>query len=106
VAPRVLNLLLVGWMFASAVLWRHGPVEQGNVVVCATLVALFELAAVEQPLAGLLTAAVAAWLVISAFTLSHARPWTELNDLLVGVALLAGSIWATEHRRHRHLQHG
>jgi hypothetical protein len=78
--PRLINALLGLWLFFSAFLWPHTPVERTNAWVVGML-------AVTAALVGLSGRTLGGWLVVSAILLPRFTAATFWNHLLVGVAL-------------------
>lgn len=85
---RFLNALLGLWLFFSAFLWPHTPVERTNAWVVGMLAVTAALVGLSGRKVGrLVNGALGGWLVISAIMLPRLTPATFWNHLAVGAAL-------------------
>ncbi len=91
-SPRIVNLVLGVWLFATAFLWPHTPPQMTNAWLCGALIALFSLVASVSPNLRYFNTAVALWLFISAFALHNGNAATFWNNLLVSIAVFFVSI--------------
>ncbi|MCL2449130.1 MAG: hypothetical protein FWD17_09295, partial [Polyangiaceae bacterium] len=60
--PRVINIGLGTWLFVSAFIWPHLPVEQMNTAVVGALCVFIAVAGTVIPWARYLNGALAVWL--------------------------------------------
>lgn len=93
---RTLNIILGAWLFVSAFLWTHTPVDRVScwavglgVIVCAT-------AAISVPAVRWVNSALAVWLFVSAFALPHVHAGTRWNEVIVALFVFFLVIVPTE----------
>jgi hypothetical protein len=92
-APRILNVILGGWLLVSAFAWPHAQAQRTNTWVVGLISVLFALAAMTLPRARYFNTALAVWLVIStAAVLPFRTPGTTLNNTLVAIAIFVLSL--------------
>jgi hypothetical protein len=85
---RTAGLLLGGWLFISAFLWRHAPAETLNVALVGALTVGLSLTGRGSPgiPARAVMTALAVWLFASTFLLTM-TVGTFVNNLLVSTLL-------------------
>lgn len=93
---RTLNLILGAWLFVSAFLWTHTPLDRVSCWTVGVGVIVFATAAMSVPAARWANTALAVWLFISAFALPHVHAGTRWNEVLVALAVFFLSIVPTE----------
>jgi hypothetical protein len=95
-AARTLNLILGAWMFLSAFLWTHSPVDRVNDWTIGLAIVVFAVIAMTSPAVRWVNMLLAAWLFVAAFVLPHAHAGTRWNEALVGLVVFFVSIVPTE----------
>jgi hypothetical protein len=93
---RTLNFILGAWLFASAFLWDHTPIDRVSCGAVGIGVVLFAAAAMSVPPARWANTALAVWLFASAFVLPHLHAGTRWNEVLVALFIFFLSIVPTE----------
>jgi hypothetical protein len=84
--PRIANIVLGVWLFASAFLWTHTDISRTNTWVVGLLAVGFAVWGMWFPAARFLNTALALWLAFSTiiFPTVTATVW---NNVLVAVAM-------------------
>jgi hypothetical protein len=90
--PRLLNIVLGAWLFASTFLWGH----QGNIGLNDWMIGLLAsaaaLSAVWAPALRWVNTFLGAWLGFWALLLEYSSPITRLHDLAVAGLIIAVSL--------------
>ncbi len=87
-APRIVNLLLGAWLFASVLLWRHWGPEGFDTLITGLLVITVAPLAVWAPRLRFGGAFLGVWLAFMTLVLVHARRFTFFHDLAVAIAIV------------------
>jgi hypothetical protein len=104
--PRIFVSMAGMWLVVSAFLWPHSDAQMLNVLVVGVSAVVLALVSMRFDWARYVTAAMAAWLILSTFrfaTLSRATLW---NNAILGAAVFAASLLGggpEEIRREREL---
>jgi hypothetical protein len=77
------------WLIVAAFVLPRPYDSRVNAFVVGALIAIAALTSVRQPLARHVVAALAAWLVLSAFALFFTGPAVLLHDLILAFAIFA-----------------
>lgn len=85
---RGINLVLGSWLFVSAFLWPHGPVQRANTLTVGLLLVVFALVAMRAPAARWVNTFLCVWLFVSVWMLPHRNPGTMWNDAVVAFLAL------------------
>lgn len=93
---RTLNIILGAWLFASAFLWTHTPVDRVSCWAVGLGVIAFAVVAMTIPTARWVNSALAVWLFASAFALPHLHAGTRWNEVIVALFVFFLSIVPTE----------
>ncbi len=88
IAPRVVNVILGAWLFASVLLWRHWGPEGFDTLITGLLVITVAACAVWTPRLRFGGTFLAAWLLFMTLVLVHARRLTFFHDLAVALAIV------------------
>jgi hypothetical protein len=91
-----MNVVLGGWVVASAFLWPHVPAARLNAEVAGVLIVAVALAATRVARVHWLNAAVALWLFATVWLVPHASEASRFNDgvcafVILVVALVPGA---------------
>ena len=85
---RLINATLGLWLFLSAFLWPHTPVERTNAWVGGMMAVTAALVGLSgRKIGRLVNGALGGWLIVSALLLPRFTAATFWNHLLVGAAL-------------------
>jgi hypothetical protein len=85
---RLVNALLGVWLYLSAFLWPHTPLERTNAWVSGIVAVTAALVGLRSFRVGrYVNAVVGAWLIVSALFMPNATTGTFWNHMLVGFAL-------------------
>lgn len=84
---RVFEIILGTWLFLSVFLWEQTPAQVENAWFSGLLTVAFATAALVQPGARWLNAALAVWIVVSVWVLPTPNLATAWNHVLTGVAI-------------------
>ncbi len=95
VSPRIVNVLLGAWLFISAFVWYHTPLQRNNTWICGVICVVVALVAMAVPWARYLNTLLAIWLFISAWALVSATPGTIWNNVLCAIAIFVVSLVPT-----------
>ncbi|KYG06598.1 hypothetical protein BE21_03130 [Sorangium cellulosum] len=95
-AVRGINVALGIWLFISAFLWRHSQGQFTNAWVVGALCVLFALLAIWAPRARYVSALLAVWLFVSAWSIPALSAWTVWNSALVAIGILIASLVPAE----------
>jgi hypothetical protein len=90
--PALLNLLLGVWIFISAFLWPHTPLERNQDVAIGILAVLVAMFSISRPAVRWAGAALAVWLFLSTFAIDHEVQATRWNDAIVALALFIAAL--------------
>jgi len=91
-SPRMINVLLGGWLLISSFLWEHSSAQVTNSWLVGVAAVIVAAIAASVDGARYLNVLLAIWLFIAAFALPHASIGTVVNDIVVAVAMLAMSL--------------
>lgn len=81
---RYVNVVLGVWLFASAFLWRHSPLQFTNTWAMGMLTAVTAALAMGMPTVRFANTVIAVWLVISSFALPRLSNVTAWHNALIG----------------------
>jgi hypothetical protein len=95
-AARTLNLILGAWLFLSAFLWTHTPVDRFNDWAVGLAIVLVAVIALSSPVVRWANTILAVWLFVAAFALPHAHWGTRWNEVLVAIFVFFIAIVPTE----------
>ena len=90
--PRWLNIILGGWLLASAFVWPQTDAVRANHVIVGMLIATIAFYAIFVPAARRLNTVLAAWLLASTVVLDHVSPLTIWNGVAVAIVVFIASL--------------
>jgi len=90
---RVLNACLGGWLFASALLLSRSNGELANNLLLGFSVFLVAFMAMAVHRFSRLNTLLGCWAIASPFALGYRDRLAGINDIAVGVLVIAVSIW-------------
>lgn len=105
---RWLNIMMGGWLVASAFVWPRAEALQANLTIVGVLIATLALYAIFAPAARRLNTLLAVWLLVSSVAVfDHLVSATVWNDIVVGLVVLVCSLPRDVARRHHraHVAH-
>jgi hypothetical protein len=89
---RYLNVLVGGWLVASAFLWPHSQGQLTNTCASGLLCVVTAALSGAAPRFRLLNTAVAVWVLITAFSIPRIGGATLWNNVAVAVAMFVVSL--------------
>jgi hypothetical protein len=102
---RIFNVLIGTWLFISAFMWQHAPLEAAFTMACGGLSVVFALATIYNGGFRYLNAGLAVVLFISSIVLSGWRGPTMWHNAVIAIALFVLALFdGTAESVHR--QHG
>jgi hypothetical protein len=90
--PRIINVIVGGWLFVSAFAWPHSAASQTNSWLVGAAVVITALVALVYPALRWFNTALAIWLATSTMVFPHAGPATIWNNLLVALVVFLVSL--------------
>jgi hypothetical protein len=90
--PRWYNAVLGAWLFVSAFLWHHAPVQFHNTWVMGIVIVVLSLLSTAVPWTRYLSALAGLWLFFSTLYLPRSNPGTTWHNCLIGLAVLGSAL--------------
>ena len=90
--PRLLNLVLGGWLVVSAFVWQHSATGFMNSWLSGLAIALVSLIGAFFPSARWVNASIALWLFVSTLLVDHAMVATAWHNAIVALAVFSVSL--------------
>jgi hypothetical protein len=92
---RYLNIAAGIWLFISAFLWQHSQAQFTNSWIMGIVVTVVALIGLSVPSFRYVNTIAGAWLIISGFMLPRITSGTVLNNVIVGIVVVAASLVPT-----------
>lgn len=89
--PRHVNATAGVWLFLSAFLWQHLPMQWGNAWIVGALIFAAAVFGTAVPRARFANSLLAIWLFASAILLAS-NPYTKWNNVIVAVVVFVFSL--------------
>ena len=90
--PLVVNSLIGTWLFVSAFISPHPPMQFANAVVCGILAGTFAMAGLQYRSARYLSALLSVWLLFSTLFASATTQAIVWNNTISAIAMLVATL--------------
>jgi hypothetical protein len=103
-STRIINVLIGTWLFISAFMWAHAPLEAAFTMACGGLSVVFSLATIYYRSFRYLNAGLAVLLFSSTIVLSGWRGPTTWHNAVIAIAIFVLALFdgTTESVHHEH----
>lgn len=100
-SARILNVLMGTWLFLSAFMWPHQPVQGVATIACGVVIVLLSLGTIYVPTLRYGTAVAALALFVTSVVRSGISDRTVWHNTVVAVIVLIAALVDTRQRRLR-----